>query len=142
MPRYHTQDDIEGLLRQVQYQFTSTSVITADELDAYITDTERYIDNRLAKVYAVPVVDPEAKAILKPVCTMLTSAKCWRILYAAQVGESDKAKEWQKEAETTLEMIVSEEMAFGDAQKARAAGGLYSGMKDSEPVWKLGKDQW
>lgn len=141
-PRYHEKADVEGLLRQIQYTFTETSTITVTELATYIDNAERYVDNRLAKVYAVPVTDAEAVAILKPVCTMLTAAKCWRILYAAQAGESDKAKEWQKEAEATLDMIVDEEMAFGDAQKARAAGGLYSGMRDSQPVWKLNKDQW
>ncbi|MHB8182859.1 MAG: hypothetical protein ACYDDN_03785 [Candidatus Desulforudaceae bacterium] len=142
MPRYHDQGDVEGLLSQIRCTFSETSTITLTKLATYIEDTERYADSRLAKVYAVPIEDTEAKAVLKPICTMLTAAKCWRILYAAQAGESDKAKEWQKEAEAALGMIVNEEMAFGDAAKARAAAGLASGMKDSSPIWKLGQDQW
>lgn len=142
---YHSQSDVEGLLKltgNAGFSFSSTSRITSTELAVYIADTDRYIDNRLAKYYVTPVFDAAAVAILRPVAAQLTAAKCWRILFAAQQGESNKAKEWEKLSESVLIMIISYEMAFGSAAKAESANSPWSSMVDSTPTWKMNTDQW
>jgi len=139
---YHTQADVEALLKQLNFTFTETSKITATDAAKYIADTDRYIDSRLANTYTVPVVDTEAKAILLPVSAQLTAAKCWRIIYAAQQGESNKAREWESQSEKVLGMVIAKEMKFGAAAKAGSVNTPYSAMADSEAIWKLGTDQW
>jgi|GEM_PF-6139109 len=142
---YHSQSDVEGLLKltgNTGFTFSSTSRITSTELAVYIADTDRYIDNRLAKYYVTPVTDAAAVAILKPVAAQLTAAKCWRILYAAQQGESNKAKEWEKLSEGVLSMIISDQMVFGSATKAGSVNSPWSSMADSTPMWKMNTDQW
>lgn len=139
---YHSQTDIEELFRQAKVSFTATSTVTETDLNNHMLSTEVYVTERLRPVYRVPVTDETAKSILKRICARLTAATVWRILNAVtQPGESNKAKEWQNEAETTLDRIISGEMAFGGATPA-GAGKPTSGTKDSEPIWKLKEDQW
>jgi len=139
---YHIQSDVEALLKQLNFTFTANSKITIVDVTKYIADTDRYIDSRLASTYTVPVVDTEAKAILLPVAAQLTAAKCWRIIYAAQQGESNKAKEWENQSEKVLGMVIAKEMKFGAAAKAGSVNTPYSAMADSEVIWKLNTDQW
>jgi len=139
---YHVQSDVEALLKQLNFTFTATSKITVSDATKYIADTDRYIDSRLANTYTVPVVDVEAKAILLPVAAQLTAAKCWRIIYAAQQGESNKAKEWESQSEKVLNMVIAKEMKFGAAAKAGSVNTPYSAMSESEAIWKMNTDQW
>jgi len=139
---YHTQTDVEALLKQLNYTFTTTKGIPPADLAKYIADTDRYIDSRLANTYTVPVTDAEAAAIILPVSAQLTAAKCWRIIYAAQQGESNKAKEWESQSEKVLSMIINKEMKFGQAAKAGSVNTPWSAMSDSEAIWKMNTDQW
>jgi len=139
---YHIQSDVEALLKQLNLTFTANSKITVTDLAKYIADTDRYIDSRLANTYTVPVADVEAKAILLPVAAQLTAAKCWRIIYAAQQGESNKAREWESQSEKVLSMVIAKEMKFGQAAKASSVNTPYSAMADSEAIWKMNTDQW
>ena len=139
---YHTQNDVESLLKQLNFTFTANSKITATDLATFLADTDRYIDNRLASHYVTPVVDAAGVLILKPVAAQLTAAKCWRIIYAAQPGESNKAKEWERLSESVLGMIVSKQMALGSATRVSLSDKPYSAMADSEAIWKMNTDQW
>lgn len=139
---YHSQSDVEALLKQLNFTFTDVSKITLTQLQQYIVDTDLYVDNRLARIYAVPVTDAEAMTILRPVAAQLTASKCWRILYAAQQGESNKAKEWERLSETVLKQIISAEMLFGKAVKSSSHVTPWSALSESTPIWKMSTDQW
>ena len=139
---YHTQADVEALLKQLNFTFTATSKITVTDLATYMADTDRYVDNRLAGYYVTPVTDAAGVLILKPVAAQLTAAKCWRIIYAAQPGESNKAKEWERLSESVLNMIVSKQMTLGSAARVSPSDRPYSAMADSEAIWKMNTDQW
>ena len=139
---YHAQADVEALLKQLNFTFTTSSKITATDLATFLADTDRYIDNRLVNHYITPVVDAVGVLILKPVAAQLTAAKCWRIIYAAQPGESNKAKEWERMSESVLAMIISKQMSLGNATRVSPSDSPWSAMADSEALWKMNKDQW
>ena len=142
---YHSQSDVEGLFKALSsagFSFSATSKITSTEVAGYIADTDRYIDTRLGKYYVTPVTDADAILILKPVAAQLTAAKCWRILYAAQPGESNKAREWEKLSDDVLKMIIADKLVFGSATKVGSPNSPWSSTSDSTPIWEMKTDQW
>lgn len=149
MPRYHSQIDVEQLLRGIGSRgvdFSAGRPIPAEDLSTYMDETEMVVEQRIRARYVVPVTDPAGVEMLRYICARLTAATVWRVMQGATTaGESSKANEWERQAEKLLTEIVDGTTALGDAELATGDVFSESGYNHDVPrvrVFSLVRDQW
>lgn len=149
MPAYHSQTDVEQLLRGIGSRgvdFTEGRPIPAEDLAVYMDETEAVVEQRIRARYIVPVTDAAGIELLRYISARLTAATVWRVLQGATTaGESGKANEWERQAEKLLGEIVSGKTPLGDAEHTTADVFGESGYNreiERTRAFSLERDQW
>lgn len=145
---YHSVDDVSALLRGLQQRgldFSNDKPIPLADVQRYITETEQVMDAWIGHRYIVPVDDPVGVEILRYIASRLTAATVWRVIQGpTSTGESAKANEWERQANTLLNQVTNGDIELGDAGPAEDIGMLNAGLDrtTSDRIWCLGGRQW
>lgn len=144
---YHSLEDIEALLRSTSgrgLDLAKGQPIPTEEIEHHMAQTELSVEAQISIRYKVPVEDKRGKGILKYVCSRLTAATLWRIMQGTTIsGPSDKAIEWEEQANSLLEKITSGQMRLGNAELiSQDALGADVEKKDVPRIWHIDEVQW
>jgi len=139
---YHQKEDVEALLRATGQQgvdFSKGVPIPEADIIAHMEDTETRVDLQLKAIYTVPITDEEGVRMLKFICARFTAATVWRIAHGRTIqGPSQKAQEWEEEAQRYMDMILSGQIIIGDP----ITGASKVKKVDYENQFSVGESEW
>ncbi|MFW6074935.1 MAG: hypothetical protein ACOC9Y_05020 [Chloroflexota bacterium] len=126
--------------------FEENRPLPGEDVDDYISQTEHIVNQRIRSRYEIPVTDETGVSLLRYIASRLTAATVWRVLQSSSMaGESEKAIEWERQAEKLLDRIMAGEIALGDAETTTETPFMDSGLDadhEDQRVWKSGQVQW
>lgn len=127
--------------------FSSSTIVTDTEVDAFIAQVDAMIDGKLGNKYTVPITGSGALLIVKMISIYLTAYRVQSIL-ELKTGETDKetsARNKNKDsAEKMLEDIFSGKMKLTDATLSTSHDGVkgYTYSNDIEAAASVTTDMW
>jgi len=142
MPMYCQIKDIQRMIKWTKFQYNN--VLDPSDVEEFIHEAEAEVNSRLSKKYITPVAEGDIR-IVKYVVVRLTAFSIAKVLVAQAGGDlPETVIRWEEQAEKRLQDILAGELELPETEKNpswQADGSLLS-IKDSEPFWKKGVDQW
>ncbi len=134
--------------------FTTSTNVTAAQVDEWCTRASNYIDAKIAGKYSTPVLvadSPNSFSLLKDICVLLVVPRVAAVLNLKTGDDKTSPKgnqsDWKKRAEDMLVEIQSGKMKLSDATLATSADGVESFTNDNSdtlqpPTFTKKGDNW
>ncbi len=135
--------------------FTTTTGVTAAQVDEWCTRASNFIDSKIGGKYSVPVgsiASPNSFSLLKEICVWLVAGRVANVLNL-QTGDAktssgtNKKTDFKSQAMDALDEIRSGKMKLNDGVLATSADGAQSYTNDNvdttqPPTFTRGGDNW
>lgn len=141
---YSTVQDIKDEMKGLR----TDGIVSESQVESWIDQADAYINGRLSKVYATPIVGPNSLKIIKWISIGLVAQRVSRFLDIKSTtirGDQYIPKDMIKEAKETLDMIVNRELLLSDSEPVtdlETGISSYTSDNEVERTFKQGVDQW
>jgi phage gp36-like protein len=78
MPRYHSLSDVQSRLPSSIATIDALTEPNADQVMAWMDETEAFVDGQLATRYQVPITGTQSLLIVRDICADLTAYRVWQ----------------------------------------------------------------
>ena len=78
MPRYHSIPDVQSRLPSSIATIDALTEPNADQVTAWMDETEAFVDGQLATRYQVPITGSQSLLIVRDICADLTAYRVWQ----------------------------------------------------------------
>jgi len=134
--------------------FTSTTTVTATQVDEWCVRASNLIDAKIGGKYSTPVdatLSPKSFSLLKDICCWMVYARVAPIVGvntgSSKTSSSGKNLDWREQAEKALKDIQSGAMKLNDGVLATSTDGVESFTSDNQatlqpPTFTREDDKW
>jgi hypothetical protein len=147
---YCNVENVQSLIKWTT--FTDSSKVTRNDVTNFILEADAFINNRLNSVYETPITDNDDTEILKYISCRLAAFEVAQVLVLQTSGKMPEITyQWKGTAVKRLEQIISRDIILPNSTQQDTTKGLYSftshgnsdnDYEDTDPLWKLGTEQW
>jgi hypothetical protein len=147
---YCNVENVQSLIKWTT--FTDSSKVTRNDVTNFILEADAFINNRLNSVYETPITDNDDTEILKYISCRLAAFEVAQVLVLQTSGKMPEITyQWKGTATKRLGQIISRDIILLNSTQQDTTKGLYSftshgnsdnDYEDTDPLWKLGTEQW
>ena len=142
MPRYHSLSDVQSRLPSSIATIDALTEPNADQVTAWMNETEAFVDGQLATRYQVPITGTQSLLIVRDICADLTAYRVWQFK-AMGVDDPEfrnQAEVLRQRAMEKLQALLEGKLILPDQPTTKSSSTPVGTFP--EPIFERDKVQW
>jgi len=142
MPRYHSLSDVQSRLPSSIATIDALTEPNADQVTAWMNETEAFVDGQLATRYQVPITGTQSLLIVRDICADLTAYRVWQFK-AMGVDDPEfrnQAEVLRQRAMEKLQALLEGKLILPDQPTTKSSSTPVGTFP--EPIFERDRVQW
>jgi phage gp36-like protein len=142
MPRYHSLSDVQSRLPSSIATIDALTEPNADQVTAWMDETEAFVDGQLATRYQVPITGSQSLLIVRDICADLTAYRVWQFK-AMGVDDPEfrnQAEVLRQRAMEKLQALLEGKLILPDQPTTKSSSTPVGTFP--EPIFERDRVQW
>jgi phage gp36-like protein len=142
MPRYHSLSDVQSRLPSSIATIDALTEPNADQVTAWMNETEAFVDGQLATRYQVPITGTQSLLIVRDICADLTAYRVWQFK-AMGVDDPEfrnQAEVLRQRAMEKLQALLEGKLILPDQPTTKSSSTPVGTFP--EPIFERDRIQW